>query len=460
MFPTDNGRPELRGFEVLERLGAGGVGSVYLARSRGGRLVAVKMLGDPRAELDAAQKASLAHEASLAARLSHPAIVQVRAFVQDAGYAALVFEYVDGIPLSRLLRLAAKARARLPDRAAFAIVERVLAALSHAHAYTDDSGAAVPIVHRDVSPSNVLLDWEGNVKLTDFGMAKLVGTSTGTQLGLVHGTLGCMAPEQARGESVTERADVYAAGLLSWWLATGRAPFARFSDDEVELLRAMKNPRLAPIDVVRPDLPRGIQGAIRRALAVDPKERTLSAAEFRAVVQDNVDCARGEAELRALLTSSREALEALGPDERSSDGSHAGRLGPTRRYEDGAQAVADDSDDTAQPDAVRALPPLGVELPVDAPLRNALELQGKRASLPSLDELTVLSQLTSAPPRFEDVIVSERQSAPPAPPVDAKARLSARPSSAPSPAKVRLLILLVAAVGVVVGAGVAWLAVR
>src|SRR5262249_29586232 len=158
----------------------------------------------------------------------HPCIVQVRAFVQDRGYAALVFEYVQGVTLARLLRFLASQDARLPDGAAFTVLERVLSALAFAHAHKDEGGALLPIVHRDVSPATVLMDWEGNVKLTDFGMAKMMGTSTGTRTGLVLGTLGCMAPEQARGDSVTERADVYAAALLTWRLSTGLSPFGKF----------------------------------------------------------------------------------------------------------------------------------------------------------------------------------------------------------------------------------------
>jgi serine/threonine protein kinase len=194
MFPPEvETRPKLRGFEVLERLGAGGVGSVYLARSKSGRLVAIKILSDPNTQLDHEQKQSFSREASLCARLGHPCIVQVRAFVQDAGYVALVFEYVQGVALARLLRFTSSRGERLPDAAALTIVERVLSALAHAHGHKDESGLLVPIVHRDVSPSNVLVDWEGNVKLTDFGMAKMLGTSTGTRTGLVQGTFGCMA---------------------------------------------------------------------------------------------------------------------------------------------------------------------------------------------------------------------------------------------------------------------------
>ena len=128
-------------------------------------------------------------------------------------------------------------------------------ALAYAHGFHDANGRPTPIVHRDLSPSNVLLDWNGGVKIADFGIAKVLGVSPTTRLGLVKGTPGCMAPEQARGEAVDERADVYAAALLAWRLATGRVPFGRHQKDEFELLRAMRNPRIKPLGVIRPDLP-------------------------------------------------------------------------------------------------------------------------------------------------------------------------------------------------------------
>ena len=202
MFPKSEPPPALRGFEILDRLGAGGAGQVFLARSRGGKLVAIKTLTDEReAAHDEAFKKALSQEASLCVRLNHPAIVQVRAFVEEGGFAALVFEYVEGVALVRLLRFCARHGVRLPDKVAWYVVERVLAALAYAHAQTDEAFQPAPIVHRDVSPSNVLVDWTGGVKLADFGMAKMIGVSPATRVGLVKGTLGCMAPEQARGSS-------------------------------------------------------------------------------------------------------------------------------------------------------------------------------------------------------------------------------------------------------------------
>jgi serine/threonine-protein kinase len=302
----------LQGFDILQRLGVGGAGEVFLARSRGGRLVAIKTIADAGAgsSPEGETTNALAREASVCVRLTHPCIVQVRAFLDEPGFAALVFEYIPGVALGRVLRFCQGHGVRLPDRAAWHIVERVLVALAYAHAFTDENGQPTPIVHRDISPSNVLLDWTGGVKIADFGIAKVLGLSTSaTRLGIVKGTLGCMAPEQARGEPVDERADVYAAALLAWRLATGRVPFAKQQADEFELLRAMRNPRIKPLAVLRPDLPEPLLDAVARALEPEPAQRTIGAADLATVVREHVDVRAGWLELSGLLDGWKGALE-------------------------------------------------------------------------------------------------------------------------------------------------------
>ncbi|WP_394829549.1 serine/threonine-protein kinase [Pendulispora albinea] len=361
LFPNEGQPSAIGGFEVLERLGSGGAGQVYLARSKGGRLVAVKVLSDNTKQK--AESETLAREASLCVRLSHPAIVQVRALVEEGGVAALVFDYVEGVALGRLLRFLSTRGERLADLAGWHIMERVLSALDYAHHQTP------PIVHRDVSPSNVLLDWTGDAKLTDFGMAKMLGVASTTQLGLVKGTLGCMSPEQARGDPVTERADVYAAALLAWRLATGFAPFAKYRNDEVEMLRAMKNPRLAPLSALRPDLPERLADAVAAALAPDPEARTLSAEEFRRAIRENIDTEPGRQELRAVLQAAREDLARTNGAAAGSGGvsmrsktSSKGRMVTSRYGEALAQRDGGDGDgDEGEREGALALRPFSPE---------------------------------------------------------------------------------------------------
>ena len=364
-------------------MGAGGAGEVFLARSKGGRLVAIKVLSEQHRGENAEV---LAREASLCARLQHPTIVQVRAFLEDESFAALVFEYVAGVALARVVRFCTSRGVRLPDRAAWHIVERVLSALAYAHSFKDEQKQPTPIVHRDVSPSNVLLDWNGGVKLTDFGIAKMIGVSPSTRMGLVKGTLGCMAPEQARGEPVTERVDVYAAALLAWRLATGRVPFAKHQRDEYELLRAMRNPRIKPLSVLRPDLPEPLLDAVSSALEPDPLRRRIGAADFAAIVREHIDVDDGRAELAELLGRWKNALErSVKRQDPTTDGNDsADRAAHTMRYEEVALAFDEE------------------EVAADGPTFEA-------HALPSDSSLLV------APPASEDDILALDSVAPPLP---------------------------------------------
>jgi serine/threonine protein kinase len=357
VFPSDAPPRALAGFDILQRLGAGGVGEVFLARSRAGKLVAIKTIADARREGHEGETAdAFAREASVCVRLRHPCIVQVRAFLEEPGFAALVFEYVPGVALARVLRFCQSNGVRMPDAPAWHVVERVLTALAYAHGFRDGD-VPMPIVHRDVSPANVLLDWSGGVKIADFGIAKMLGVSSETRLGIVKGTLGCMSPEQARGEAVDERADVYAAALLAWRLATGRAPFGRQQKDEFEILRAMRQPRIPPLGSIRPDLPEPLLDAVARALEPERERRTITAAELAETVRAHVDVRAGWTDLATLLESWKGALErtvkrAAAADTTESSGSRAAE---TIRYEEVALAF-DEVDPDSPTFEAHALP--------------------------------------------------------------------------------------------------------
>jgi serine/threonine protein kinase len=436
VFPSIEQHRALKGFEILERLGSGGGGEVFLGKSKAGRLVAIKVLSDAR-ERDEAFSDALAREASLCVRLTHPAIVQVRAFVEDEGFAAIVFDYVEGIALARLLRFCSALGARLPDRIGWHVVERVLAALSVAHAQKDDSGQPAPIVHRDVSPSNVLISFQGDVKLTDFGIAKMLGVSPATRLGLVKGTLGCMAPEQARGEPVDERADVYAAGLLAWRLGTGRAPFQQARNEDLELLRAMRYPRIKPLAALRPDLPERLCLAVAAALAPEAQYRTIRAEELASEVRASIDVDRGRAELGELLHLWRGPLERPHAGGSSSTDSSGNHKHATMNYEQ--VAALDDEPEVDGPTVETHA------LPGDEVMWKALALNG------SLDlARAFMADAKPAPPRDP----------PRARPSDPERTApTVRPTErAQTRAAWRLQLILLALLAMVVGGAVTWLA--
>jgi serine/threonine protein kinase len=356
---------------------------------------------------------AFAREASVCVRLRHPCVVQVRAFIEEEGFAALVFEYVPGVALARMLRLCMASGVRLPDKAAWHIVERVFTALAYAHAFSDGT-VPTPIVHRDVSPSNVLLDWSGGVKIADFGLAKVLGSPSGTRVGVVKGTLGCMSPEQARGDAVDERADVYAAALLAWRLATGRVPFGKHNRDEWELLRAMRNPRIPPLASLRPDLPQPLLDAVGRALEPEREKRTITAGELADVVRAHVDVSAGWIELGQLLESSRSALErsvkrvADAADPTLSSGSRAAE---TLRYEEVALAFDE-------------------EPPEDGPTFEAHALPSNPAILAALPLANEEPERTPKP----DAAAQSGAPLPPAP-IPADAARSSQPGSTVPPTK-------------------------
>src|SRR5215831_6830087 len=216
-------------YRLVERIGHGGMATVYRATIAGpagfARDIVVKMMLPQLADNPAFVEMFM-DEAKLAARLAHPNIAQVLELGIVEGTVFIAMEYVDGIDLAELLAQMAEKDSRLPVPATCFIVREIVDALAYAH--TSQS-----LVHRDVSPSNVMLGRDGSVKLVDFGIAKLIdeGTACGrTQTGTLKGKYGYMAPEQAAGRPVDTRTDVFAAGIVLHELLTGRRLFKGDSD--------------------------------------------------------------------------------------------------------------------------------------------------------------------------------------------------------------------------------------
>jgi serine/threonine protein kinase len=247
-------------YQILRQLGEGGMGRVYLgeAAAPGGfvRRVVIKVVRDPG---DAALRESLVAEARVAAMLVHRNIVPVLDLDEVNGERLMILEHIDGIDLRRLI----DHKGALPPALAAFIAAEVAAALDYAHRRCDAAGRPLGLVHRDVSPGNVLVSWEGEVKLTDFGVA-----SVSRDAGGVRGNPGYMAPEQARGEPVDARADLFSLGVTLWEMAAGRVAFP---DDDVARARERALPlfdgALAPI--------------VARATAAEPGARFESAAALR-----------------------------------------------------------------------------------------------------------------------------------------------------------------------------------
>jgi serine/threonine-protein kinase len=268
-------QPRLLGgrYELDGVVGRGGMAEVYRARDlRLDRIVAVKTLREDLAR-DQTFQARFRREAQSAASLNHPSIVAVYDTGEDvAGHAPvpyIVMEYVDGRTLRDLLR---EDRRLLPERA-MEITDGVLRALEYSHR----NG----IVHRDIKPGNVMLTREGNVKVMDFGIARAVSDAqaTMTQTAQVIGTAQYLSPEQARGERVDARSDLYSTGCLLYELLTGRPPFTGDSPVAIAYQHVRENP--IPPSRVDPEIPGWADAIVLKAMAKDPNDRYQSAAEMQ-----------------------------------------------------------------------------------------------------------------------------------------------------------------------------------
>jgi serine/threonine-protein kinase len=237
------------------------------------RQVAVKLLAEHLAE-DPAFVSRFQREAQAAARLIHPNIVQVFDSGRDERTAQyfIVMEYIEGSSCAEILR----AHGWVEVEEALSVIEQACEGLDYAHRHG--------VVHRDVKPGNLLRSLEGEVKLADFGIAKATEQSSITQVGAVLGTAAYLAPEQARGEEAGPSADLYALGVVTYQLISGRLPYEASSLTELALKQ--QNERAAPLDTLVAAVTPELADAVAGALALDPSERYASAREMRRALQD------------------------------------------------------------------------------------------------------------------------------------------------------------------------------
>lgn len=269
-------------YEILDAIGSGGMATVYRARVTGPmgfeKPAAVKVLQD-----DAAADSDIVRmfidEARLGARLTHPNIVSVLDFGETEGRYFMAMEYVEGPSLSTLLKGGPKGRKGkpLPVATAAFVTRGILRALAYAHEAPGPDGKPLGIVHRDVSPHNVLLDRSGTVKLCDFGIATGAYRADQTRAGVVKGKAGYMSPEQAAGGRVDARSDLYSTGLTLFAMLTGTRAFE--GKDTTEIRRnAAEGVDPARIDGL--DAPDALKSVLRVALAMRPIDRFQRAEEF------------------------------------------------------------------------------------------------------------------------------------------------------------------------------------
>ncbi|HEY5373739.1 MAG TPA: protein kinase [Polyangiaceae bacterium] len=299
----------LADFEIIRRLGAGGMAEVFLAKKRGAegtfKLLVLKRIL-PAYGSSRRFRTMFAEEAQLATRLNHPNIVQVYDF-QDYGEEGqlLSMEYVEGPDLRRLMKSAQAKGQRIPPYVAAYIIAEVAKGLHYAHERKDEAGNPIDIVHRDVSPQNILMSFDGAVKIADFGIAS--ANLFREEPGVLKGKTAYMSPEQARAERVSRRTDIYSLGVVFHELLTAR-PLHGAAEGQ-ELLEEVRAGQVEPPSTYVRDLPAELEEIVMRALAKNPDQRFQTARDMAAALsralfqkQQLVDSHVLEAVLAELVT--------------------------------------------------------------------------------------------------------------------------------------------------------------
>jgi serine/threonine protein kinase len=267
---------------VYERLGVGGMATVHRALERGiegfERIVALKRLLPHLAD-DAGFIKSFVREAKLASLLSHVNIVQIFELGRVATQYFISMEYIDGRDIRRILRHACKVTGPPPVNVTVGLLLQLCDALDHAHHKVDDAGQPLGLVHRDVSPSNVLVTSGGQVKVIDFGIAGAQTSKLRTQSGRVKGKLAYMAPEALAGKELDARSDLFAVGVIAHELLTARPLFA--SKNEYQTLMKLQRGEVKPPSARNPSCPPELDALVLRALASNPDERFAQASDLR-----------------------------------------------------------------------------------------------------------------------------------------------------------------------------------
>ncbi len=291
-------RVRLGRYDLIAQLGSGGMADVYLGVVRGpagfNKLVVLKVL---RAQFshDTEFLKMFLDEARLSARFNHPNVVQTYEVEEDQGRCFLVMEYLEGHPLADL----EASHGEMPLPMSVRVLVDILSGLHYAHELTDLHGEGLGIVHRDVSPQNVFVTYDGPAKMLDFGVAKARNALSQTQDGAIKGKVRYMAPEQVSGEGVDRRADVFAAGILLWRAATGKKLWEGY--DQLSIMHRLVNGEPVPSPrSIRPEVPRAIDAICVKALALRPEDRFATAAEFGAALEEVLHGAGAQGSHRAV----------------------------------------------------------------------------------------------------------------------------------------------------------------
>jgi serine/threonine protein kinase len=273
-------------YELVRPIGTGGMGQVFLARHVGPegfeKLIVLKTLR-PDHSVDSRFVAMFLDEARLAARLIHPHVVHIFDFGEAGGTYYLAMEYIPGVDVASLCGELRNLSRPLPLALACRIVIDTASGLHYAHDVRGSDGQPLGLVHRDVSPQNILVGYEGAVKVIDFGIAKAAGRLTQTRTGALKGKFAYMSPEQAAGKPIDRRSDIFALGVVFHELVTGKRLFER--ESETEVLRAVQDCAVGPPSKMSPEVPAAIDEVVMKALSKNRDARYATAHEMLTAVE-------------------------------------------------------------------------------------------------------------------------------------------------------------------------------
>ncbi len=274
-------------YRLTRKLATGGMAEIWLASIEGPegfqKRVVVKKILPHLAEDDEFVRMFL-DEARIAARLNHPNIVQIFDLGDADGAYYIAMEYIPGKDLRRVYQDSVKAGTPLPIPLSVRVLIESAQALDYAHSATDPSGRPLRLVHRDVSPQNVIVTFQGGVKLVDFGIAKAADQAAHTRAGVLKGKYSYMSPEQAAGDPVDSRTDIFALGIVAYELATGFRLFKR--DNEIATLEAVRECEVPAPSSISPLVPKSLDRVLLKALARDPDERYRTAGQLALALEE------------------------------------------------------------------------------------------------------------------------------------------------------------------------------
>lgn len=367
-------------FVVVEKLATGGMAELYKVRDLTGRVFTLKCIrGD--CDDDPEFRRMLRDEAKITASLAHPNINRVVDIVEDRGQLGLILEYVDGIDTSRLRRHLDKQGTPLRLELVVHLVREVLLGLDYAHAARDHDGTYLHVVHRDISPGNVMVTVDGGTKIVDWGIARAQNRLAKTEAGNVKGKFRYMSPEQIRGDTVGAGADIYATAIFLWELLAGRRIY-----DEVgvaQLMIKVANAHVPPLSQAREGLPKALERVYDRATHKDPESRYLSSRAFADALDAvllEYDAERCRAELGGIVTAIRrkDSLEKF-------DRAVArARVAAEHDLEDAILSALEEPDRVERVDASRATPVDGGV----AALTEAMEYPPEPPTMPMAQPVT------------------------------------------------------------------------